>query len=199
MRLIGVLAYAAVIVGIVLLGMQRSESGLLVDERPPDLPESLTAEILRVAGPGRYVVVMSDGACGTPFRTALNYLHHLDGVDIAVVTRTKEHRAFRMLEGRRGVPVVASDDLLARVLPFGNLILIERSVTGAAAVATPADPLVYQFQSATTAVLIQALDDIFGVGQPSGMQPDAIQQNLQPVSASIGGSRLQRKASAAYF
>ena len=199
MRLIGVLAYAAVIVGIVLLGMQRSEPGRRGNEQPPDLPASLTAEILRVAGPGRYVVVMSDGACGTPFRTALNYLHHLDGVDITIVTGTKEYGAFRMLERRRGVPVVASDDLLARVLPFGNLILIERSVTGAAAAATPAGPLVYQFRSASTAVLVQAFDDIFGVEQPSAMQPDAIQQNLQPVSASIGAARLQRKASRAYF
>lgn len=194
MRLIGVLAYAAVIVGIVLLGMQRSETGRQIDRPPPDLPESLVSDVLRTAASGRYVVVMRDGSCGSPFRTALNYLHRMDGVDLAIVTGTKEYGAFRMLEGRKGVPVVASDDLLARVLPFGDLILIERPATGPEVFSTPVDPLVYQFQRASTAVLVRALDEIFRVGTPSEKRPGAIQQNLQPVSASNGVSRLRPKA-----
>lgn len=202
MRLIGVLAYTAVFLGIIMLGMRRSEPAEQSVRPLPELPDDLVAHVLEAEPAKRFVVVMTDASCGSPFRTALNYLHHLDSRDFAIVTGSQDRAAFRMLEGREGIPVRVDDGLIARTLPFGNLILIERR--GPLRSQTSDGPLVYQFESATTDVMVQALNEVFGVDQmrsitppvPHGVSagrpsrdaspglPEPIQQNLQRVLAS---------------
>jgi hypothetical protein len=152
----------AVVVGIV---AERLDSGGPATKLLPELPPSLVAELAGRFPAADYIFVFGMGSCGSPFRAALNFLHVAHLRNVAVVTGSTELPLMRELVGRHGVDAVADDRLLASTLPYGNLVVVDRSAAGIAT------PLVYQFDVVPTARLIQTLSEVLGWSPPIGSSP----------------------------
>ncbi len=128
----------------------------------PQLTPSRAQEISRRFPASRYVIVLGRGSCGSPFRSALNYLHQREQLEgVAVITGSREFRLFRELRERRGLTAEADDELLAASRPYGNVLIVER------ARGRKQEPLVYQFDVVSTSEMILALDEIL-LGSSAG-------------------------------
>ena len=125
-------------------------------------PAPLLAAVLDRFPATDFVVVFGRGSCGSPFRATLNFLHRTRVDDVAVVTGSTEYPLLRELVVRRGVNAVADDQLLSDLLPYGNLVVVERARQPGAA------PRVYQFDVVPTATLVSVLTDVL-VNRPSSV------------------------------
>lgn len=131
---------------------ERGQSGV---------PREFADAVLERFADSRHVILVGDSRCGSPFRTALNYLYRSPADSIAVVSGTQEYQLLRGLR-KRGVRIAADDRLIARALEYGDLIVLSRPTSGAVR-----SPVVSRFGVAPTGEILGKLESVLGRRVPA--------------------------------